>query len=158
MIHGRVGRSAKALALVGLVPGLVCGLVHCHRSSDSTGPAGGAASASSAVPPPVAASLAFLESFEGEIDLAMTDKEKGETTPTPLNVLVKTGKVRVDLPEKLTQGSGFGYGILDTASKKAALVSDPRKEVMVLDLNTSGEKLKGLGGPPAPLHPGATQA
>src|SRR5580692_1667937 len=140
MIHGRVGRSAKALALVGLVPGLVCGLVHCHRSSDSTGPAGGAASASSAVPPPVAASLAFLESFEGEIDLALTDKEKGETTPTPLDVLVKTGKVRLDLPEKLTASSGLGsgYGILDTASKKAALVSDARKEVMVIDLNTSG--------------------
>ena len=153
MIPRCVVRSATAFALIGLASGLA----HCHRSSDST-PAGGAAS-SSATPPPVAASLAFLESFEGEIDLAMTDKEKGDTTPTPLNVLVKTGKVRVDLPEKLTQGSGFGYGILDTTAKKAALVSDPRKEVMVLDLNTSGEKLKGIGGAPAgPAHPGATQA
>jgi hypothetical protein len=151
---GRVERSATALALIGLASGLV----HCHRSSDSTGPAGGAASSSS-TPLPLAASLAFLESFEGEIDLALTDKEKGETTPTPLDVLVKTGKVRLDLPEKLTASSGLGsgYGILDTASKKAALVSDARKEVMVIDLNTSGEKLKGLGTPP-PGHPGATQA
>jgi hypothetical protein len=157
MILVRVGcveRSAAALALIGLASGLV----HCHRSSDSTGPAGGAASSSS-TSPPVAASLAFLESFEGEIDLALTDKEKGETTPTPLDVLVKTGKVRLDLPEKLTASSGLGsgYGILDTASKKAALVSDARKEVMVIDLNTSGEKLKGVGTPP-PGHPGAAQA
>ena len=151
MISRSVVRGATALALVGLATGLV----HCHKS-DSTGQT--AASASSATPPPVAASLAFLESFEGEIDLAMTDKEKGDTAPTPLNVLVKTGKVRVDLPEKLTQGSGFGYGILDTAAKKVSLVSDPRKEVMVIDLNTSGEKLKGFGGSPGAAHPGAPQA
>jgi hypothetical protein len=143
---------ALALGVVLLV------LPGCDKMKTAVGLAsgdGGASPSAAGATPASAASLAFLESFEGEIDLSMTDKEKGMSLPTALAVLVKNGKVRFDLPEKLSSGTplGSGYALLDTTAKKAALVSDPRKEVMVIDLNTSGEKLKALGS--APARPGA---
>ncbi len=71
-------------------------------------------------------------------------------------MLVKNGKVRFDVPAKLTEGTPFGanaYALLDMGAKKAALVSDARKQVIVLDLNTSGEKFKNFGGGPRPGRP-----
>jgi hypothetical protein len=46
------------------------------------------------------------------------------------------------------------YLILDSTAKKLYVVIDSRKEVLVVDLEKSGEQLKGLGGGmPTPGHP-----
>jgi hypothetical protein len=62
---------------------------------------------------------------------------------------VKSEKLRADLPEKFASQSPFGKGyvILDSPAKKLYVVSDAQKQVIVIDLNTSGEKLKGIGSP-----------
>jgi hypothetical protein len=125
---------------------LACGCSKVKSSGDE----GGA---------PIAASggLAFLKGFEGEIDAVVKENKPGET-PTSLQVFVKGDKLRLDLPAKIAQGSanflGPGaYVIFDSAAKKLSVVSDAQKQAIVVDLNTSGEQLKGLkgiGGPPSP--------
>jgi hypothetical protein len=95
--------------------------------------------------------LAILGTFEGEIDLAIADKKEHPPSNTPLALFVKSGKVRVDLPDKLGAQTPLGakaYAILDSPAKKLYIVSDAQKQVLLVDLSTSGEKLKGLGGPP----------
>lgn len=138
---------------------LVLALTNCGRQKEAVGQGGSDGGGPSlASTPAAAASLAFLNTFEGEIDLAVTNKEA--TTPTAMDFLVKNGKVRVDLPDKLSAGTPLGgkaYALLDTSAKKLAVVSDARKEVITIDLNTSGEKLKGLGAPPGGSAGGAPQ-
>jgi hypothetical protein len=102
--------------------------------------------------------LAFLGSFEGEIDALAKDSKPG-STPTPLSVLVKTGMIRFDIPEKVAAKSGAGtmlghdaYVIVNSTTKKLSIVSDAQKQVILVDLNTSGETFKGLGGSPPPHH------
>lgn len=109
---------------------------------------GGGTSAGSANP------LAFLEGFEGEIDVMARDAKPG-ATPTNVSVFLKSSKVRMDVPEEMARGMPFGekaYVIFDSPAKKLDVVSDARKQVLVIDLNKSGEQLKGFGGG-AP-HPG----
>jgi hypothetical protein len=101
--------------------------------------------------------LAFLKGFEGEIDAVVKDSKPGET-PTSLEVFVKGDKLRLDLPAKIAQGSanflGPGaYVIFDSTAKKLSVVSDAQKQAIVVDLNTSGEQLKGLKGIGGPASP-----
>jgi hypothetical protein len=126
---------------------VACG---CSRFK-SSGDEGGA---------PIAASggLAFLKGFEGEIDGMVKDSKPGET-PTSLQVFVKGDKLRLDLPEKIAQsGAAFfgakAYVIFDSTAKKLSVVSDAQKQAIVVDLNTSGEQLKGLKGIGGPTSPG----
>jgi len=108
---------------------------------------GGSTSASPAsLPSP----LAMLGGFEGEIDVTMSDREKRPPENISMAFFVKSEKLRADLPEKFASQSPFGKGyvILDSPAKKLYFVSDAQKQVIVLDLNTSGEKLKGIGSPP----------
>lgn len=106
--------------------------------------------------------LAFLGSFEGEIDALAKDNKPG-STPTPLSVLVKTGMIRFDIPEKVAAKSGAGtmlgpdaYVIVNSTTKKLSIVSDAQKQVILVDLNTTGETFKGLGG--SPQHHGRPSA
>ena len=124
----------------------------CKKENPATGAAadGGSAAAPAAAAPgePV---LALLGQFEGEIDLSMTSHEERPTPapPVAMNLFIKSGKVRADVPEKLGGGSGLGpgaYFILDAAAKKLEIVSNVQKQVFVIDFNTSGDKLKALGG------------
>ena len=69
-------------------------------------------------------------------------------------LLIKSGKIRVDIPEGLTKsGAGplganaKGYGIFDSAAKKIDVVLDSSKQVIVIDLNKVGEQMKGLPAP-----------
>lgn len=109
---------------------------------------------------PAALGLAFLEGFEGEIDGFM--KKGGVAAPpTTMAALIKSGKFRFDLPEKLTEGSAGrmlgpkAYAIFDSGAKKLSVVSDARKQVIVLDMNKSAEQIKSLGSHPG--GPGASQ-
>ena len=65
-------------------------------------------------------------------------------TPVNLALLVKSGKIRVDIPEQLAKQAGGGmmggenpkgYGIFDSAAKKIYVVLDSSKQVIVVDLN-----------------------
>ena len=123
----------------------------------ATGTDGGASAAA-----PAAESLPLMDGFEGEIDVSATSDKPG-AAPVALAVMVKSGKVRVDLPEQLAKGGAGplganmkGYGLLDSAAKKIYVVLDTSKQVIVIDLNKSGEELKGIGAPAArPEHTGA---
>jgi uncharacterized protein DUF4412 len=100
------------------------------------------------------ASLAFLNGFEGEIDVVFKDSKPGEA-PVPVQVYVKSSKLRVDIPEKIAQKNPLGakaYVLFDSPAKKVYVVSDAQKQALVIDLTKSGEQLKGLqgiGGPPS---------
>jgi hypothetical protein len=154
-------RLLSAVALVALL-----GDLGCHSSSDSAAPgasgASGEAGANPADLPSTASLSAFLTGFEGEIDVdAKQTKPGAAPDDIPLAVFVKNGKLRVDLPEKLAQGGGpaamlgpKAYAIFDSAAKKLYVVSDLRKEVIVIDLEKSGEQLKNAGKPPAGPHEG----
>ncbi len=117
---------------------------------------------STSEPAATTAALPALEGFEGEIDLAMKADKPPPDNAMSLALLVKGGKLRADLPEQLAKqpGNPFGkaYAIFDAAGKKVQIVVDARKEVILVDLNKTGEQLKGLapaardhgaGAPPA---------
>jgi hypothetical protein len=124
--------------------------------------AAAAGSGATVVGNPAAMGLAFLEGFEGEIDGFMT-KGGGAgtppTTPTTMAALIKNGKFRFDLPEKLTEGRAGrmlgpkAYAIFDSGAKKLSVVSDARKQVIVIDMNKSAEQIKSFGSRPG--EPGA---
>jgi hypothetical protein len=129
----------------------------CGKKDVPAGPngAGAAAPTPSTAVAPVEQALALLAQFEGEIDLTMTNPEQKPPSIEPIALLIKSGKVRFDVPAKLGAGTPLGSGsyvILDSAAKKLEIVADAQKQVYVIDLNTSGEKLKALGG----ARPGAS--
>jgi hypothetical protein len=103
--------------------------------------------------------LALFDGFEGEIDVTGKGDKPAEA-PVSLAVLVKDGKIRVDIPESLAKSSGGplganakGYGIFDSAAKKAYVVLDSSRQVIVVDLNKLGEQVKGLAPPSPPSRP-----
>jgi hypothetical protein len=103
-------------------------------------------------------SLALIDGFEGEIDVTAKGDKPAEA-PVALGLLIKSGKIRVDIPEGLTKsGAGplganaKGYGIFDSAAKKIDVVLDSSKQVIVIDLNKVGEQMKGLSAPAEPEH------
>lgn len=103
--------------------------------------------------------LAFLNDFEGEIDVTTQGAMAGRGgAPLPFAFLVRSGKVRVNFPRDVSQGGqGFGdvgYAIYDPTLKKAFIVSDTKKQAMVIDLNNN-EWLKRFspGGSPLPGVP-----
>jgi hypothetical protein len=116
--------------------------------------AGAAPAAASAIAAPNAA-IAFV-TFEGEIDATAKDS-KSKDPPMDLALQVKNGKVRGDIPEKLSrQGAspfGQGYFILDPTAKKVWIVNDPRRQAFVFDLANNADALKNLGGSPRPGAP-----
>jgi hypothetical protein len=130
---------------------IVLALAGCDKLRSALGRSDGGPSAA-ASPSPVGAEspLAFLNGFEGEIALSMTEKTGKAPETTPISIFVKSDKLRFDLPEKLGARNPFaakGYVIFDGAAKKLYIVSDAQRQVLVVDLNSSGQKLKGLGSP-----------
>jgi hypothetical protein len=153
-ILGFIMRAPTLLLAVSLAASLSFG---CKKSNpDGTGGGGGSGSTDS----PALASL--LNGFEGEIDI--TAKDKSNATPTPFTLFAKTGKLRGDIPEKLVGARGanmlgpHAYVIFDSTAKKIEIVSDAQKQAMVIDLNKSGEQLKGLGGGGGMPHGGGGSA
>ena len=141
---------ARSLAAVAVL----ASLLGCNKLK-ATDAEGGASAASTAAEIP-----SLLDGFEGEIDVSANNEKPG-ATPATFAVMVKSGKVRVDLPEQLARaGAGTlgpnakGYGLLDSAAKKIYVVLDTSKQVIVIDLNKSGEELKGMGSPGAPPEHG----
>jgi hypothetical protein len=105
--------------------------------------------------------LALPDGFEGEIDVTAKG-DKGSDKPVALALMVKSGKIRVDIPEELAKQGGpmaanaKGYGIFDSAAKKIYVVLDSSKQVIVVDLNKIGDEFKGMTPPGRPDHGNAT--
>src|SRR5580698_8343565 len=143
-------RPAVVFALVALPATASCNKL---RSGSADGGDDGGAAA-------VGAALTILNGFEGEIDGFWKDSSKPGGQNVPISLLIKGSKVRFEVPEQLAKsspGNPFGdkaYVILDSPDKKLFIVSDPKKEAIVLDLNTSGQTIGALGGGP-PHGPGA---
>lgn len=156
--HPRHRIATAALATLAL-----CGAASCSKPKadasagpEGTPPVGGSVSAGAGpgtVPMP---SLSVLTSgFEGEID-AFTQKAGG--AQTPVSVYLKGDKVRFDVPEDMGKHAGQflgdkAYGIYDSAAKKVFIVSDAKKQAIVLDMNTG--KPVAFGPPSAQHAPGA---
>lgn len=136
---------------VALAAALVFASLGCKKSE---GPADAGPGAAGAGGP----SLGFLKGFEGEIDAFHKDNKPG-AQPVPFEVFVKSDKLRFEVPEKLAASSGvnmFGpkaYLIFDSPAKKLYIVSDTQKQVVVVDLNKSGDQFKGLSSRPSPGSP-----
>jgi len=119
----------------------------------SSGADGGSTGAAAPGAPGAAAlratSLAFLEGFEGEID-AVVKKSGPAATPTSVAALIKSGKFRFDVPEGLGGSASRmlgpkSYVVYDSGAKKVSVVSDSRKQVIVIDMNKSAEQMKNIG-------------
>jgi hypothetical protein len=102
--------------------------------------------------------LAFLNGFEGEIDVSATEKGR---PPTNFALYVKGENLRTDFPESMSglggPFGGKGHGVFNATEKKIYIVSDPQKQAIVIDLNKSADHLKGMlpgaGGMPSPHEP-----
>ncbi|HEX4448627.1 MAG TPA: DUF4412 domain-containing protein [Polyangiaceae bacterium] len=146
-----VGPALAALALA--ASGTACS--KASPSSASTA-AGGSSDGEGGTVAAANDSMPALEGFEGEIDVTIKGG-KPTDAPTPLAVMVKSGKARVDIPDALAKSAGpmaanaKGYGIFDSAAKKVYIVLDPSKQVVVVDLNKIGEQAKAM-------NPGAGHA
>jgi hypothetical protein len=131
--------------------------VSCKKS-DATASGAGDGGAEAAA----SASLAFLGTFEGEIDGFFKDSSKPGAQQVPLDLEVKAGKVRLAVPEGLAKGAmpmmgGAGekaYVIYDSGAKKMTIVTDTKKEAIVLDINNAGKTMP-TPPPGAPGHPGS---
>ncbi len=153
-------KRKTALALT-LMATLGCApLLGCDKIKSAMGKSdeGGVSSISGDTP----SALSLLNGFEGEI--GVTVKGKGLKADKPINLVldVKSDKLRVELPAGIEGAEQFGkvYAIFDSPAKKLFVVLDEKKQVIVIDLNKSGEELKGMkpggghhgpsGTPPTP--------
>jgi hypothetical protein len=149
-------------AMLFVLAGFGCGKL---KHSLTKGDGGESASATKGPGP-----LAFLSGFEGEIDIEAKGKihssahaaPQAAAAPSVTNVslFVKDKKFRVDIPAEMAKEPqiGKGYAVLNMDEKKLYVVLETKREVIVIDLNRTGEHLKGLsarapGGSGAPSGP-----
>ena len=131
-------RAAAVLAVLATV-------TSCKSKSGSTAADGGAAAAAA---PAGANPLAFLNGFEGEIDLAIKDMSKNRAAPevVPITLQIKSDKVRAELPQSLgAKEVPKGHVVLNTPEKKLYVVMDEQKQIIVVDLNKLGDQFKSFG-------------
>jgi hypothetical protein len=152
--------NARVAAFAGMVV-VASALGGCNKLKSALGKGddGGAASASGGGllgGKKGVGALAFLNGFEGQIDILSKGNLGGDakkaSPPTTFNVLLKSGKVRVDAPagmSGLEMAGGKAYGIFDGPAKKAYIVMDAKKEAILIDLNKSGEHMKTMGSRPS---------
>lgn len=163
MIHSR-SALVLSVGLLGLLPLTGCSKI---RAALGKGDAGESASAALGGKGGVGP-LAFLNGFEGEIDILAKGHAGSHGAPKPATpspdvhvaVLMKSGKIRVDVPPGTagTEKMGKMYGIFDSGEKKAYGVMDAQKQAIMIDLNKTGEHLQNAshstgGGPTAPTKP-----
>ena len=118
------------------------------------GKSGESGSASPATPDPAVVSpLAFLSGFEGQIDLAFTSKNRsGAPETVPISLQIKSDKIRAEMPQSLgSKPMPKGHVVLSAPEKKLSIIMDEQKQIVVVDLNQIGDRLKSMGEgmPPA---------
>jgi hypothetical protein len=90
---------------------------------------------------------AFLGGFEGEVSLELKSIVPTQAGTTSAKLLVKEGRVRIDMPENASP-FGKAYALYDSARKKIDMVMDTRREIIDIDLDRSGQYLKIFSDPP----------
>jgi len=93
--------------------------------------------------------------FEGEIALLAKGKfAEDEAKPLELRLQIKGGKVRIELPESLTNARGFGpaYLLVQPQDKKAYAVLESKKQAVLLEFDKLAERAKTFA---ARSYPGA---
>lgn len=103
--------------------------------------------------------LAFLNGFEGEIDVTAKGKlaENGKSqAPIAVPLLLKDGKIRADVPANLSEQQGHIFGVYDGPGKKITIVMDQQKQAIVIDLNKTGEQLSQFSKPKLPSGHGSS--
>jgi hypothetical protein len=128
--------SAIAVVLIG---------VHgCKGKSSGSAGEGASGTAATGQPNP----LAMLNGFEGEIGIALRDRSKnrgGVPEDVPILLQIKSDKVRAEIPQIASKPMPKGYAVLSAPEKKLSLVMDEQKQIVVIDLNQTGEQLKSFG-------------
>jgi Domain of unknown function (DUF4412) len=156
-------KHARVAAFAGMVV-LAAALGGCDKLKSALGKGDGGAGASGGLFGAKKSGLAFLNGFEGEIDIVAkgslpseTNPKKAASPPLTVNVLLKNGKVHVDAPPGMSgteMVGGKAYGIYDGPAKKAYLVMDAQKQAILFDLNKTGESMKSMGSRGHPTMPG----
>jgi hypothetical protein len=105
-------------------------------------------------------SIPSLDSFEGEVGLMIKPgvKEREVKPIAPINLLVKAGKFRIDLPTDLEQLKAIGkvHIVVAALDKKLFAVLDDKKEVVLIELDKIGEHINRMKPPTMPNTPPST--
>lgn len=140
------------IVLEGGFMGVVAGCNH-HAGGSSDAGATSAPSASPQAQPAAAektGELPALTDFEGEVDLVASSAKSA--TPVPLNLLVKSETIRVDVPDDVLAapeahsftGGGKVYAIIKPAEKKTIVVLDGKRQAVIIDLDTLADRAKSF--------------
>jgi len=140
-------RIASTVAVIAALAPSAC------KHKDNAPPLAGSASAVGPLPgvnvPSTAESTApGVSDFEGEIGLLAKGKfSGGDGTPLSLTLRVKGGKLRVDVPEAITNAHGFGpaYLLVQPAEKKTYAILDAKKQAVLLEFDKLAQQAKGFG-------------
>ncbi|HKO52982.1 MAG TPA: DUF4412 domain-containing protein [Polyangiaceae bacterium] len=140
-------RIAPLLSIGWLLTSLAC------KHEDKAPPLAHSASvatplASAPVLPPVDSSAPSASDFEGEIALLAKGKfAQSEGKPLELKLQIKAGKLRVELPDSLTNARGLGpaYLLVQAQDKKAYAVLESKKQAVLLEFDQLAEQAKVLG-------------
>lgn len=141
-------------------------LVACKRKPDPAELAAASASAGTApVAVPASSGTSLLSGFEGRIKLAVKGRFGGggdEPLALDLAIMVKNGKLRVDVPPGLAPGQDMGpvYLLIESEAKKVYAVMETKKQAMLFDLEKLAPQLEAMsknlaGGKGAAGAPGA---
>jgi hypothetical protein len=122
---------------------VVVACVHGCKGKSSAGGDGGAITNAADLPSP----LAMLNTFEGDIGIAIKDESKNRTAPevVPISLQIKDQKLRAEIPQVGTKPMPKGHIVLNTPEKKLYVVMDEQKQIIVVDLNKTGEQFKSFG-------------
>jgi len=133
---------------------VLLGAMGCKKSDSASGSGAAAAGASGAQ----AAALGPLSEFEGEIDV-VAKSTKDKVPATPVAVLIKTGRLRFDIPKTEGRPATKGYIVMNARDKKAIMVDEDKKTAMVFDVGKLATQLGQIPGqPPTPRAPAAGEA
>jgi hypothetical protein len=135
-----------------LVASLVlCAAVGCKKSDSAAGGSGDPASG--AAP---GAALGPLGDFEGEIGVKATSS-RDKVPATPMNVLIKAGRIRFNVPQAEGRPPTRGYMVINSADKKVIMVDDDKRTAMVFDVSKLSAQLGQMGVPTTPQAAAAGQ-
>lgn len=133
----------------------LCVLLACKSEPKPDAPApvqAKAQPAASVAAPSAAKPAGNIDAFEGQIVLLTSNKSQaGKQLEVTLRV--KTGRLRVDLPESAMAGQaqpGKAYQIIDIASGTVKSVADGPRIVMVMDATRLADQVAQMGGASKP--------
>jgi len=128
---------------VGIAATMGCGKVKALIGLDK-GDSGAAAQAANE-------SVPTLDAFEGELGLLIKPGAREQHTGTipPINLLVKGGKIRIDVPTGIEQLKAIGkvYVVVAALDKKLFAVLDDKQEVVLVELDKIGEHINRMKPP-----------